>query len=107
MGGYILKYPVVFQKYTNTEEVGYAESKSWIFLKESWADVVVRSGGTEYGEYGNTPWTSVEFIIRYDPSIDYSCRIRYAGQLYGIAHIEPLDRKHFMKIRSTSWKDDV
>ena len=106
MAGYILKYPIYFEKYVNTEEVGYAETKEWVFIKESWADVIVKSGGMDYGEYGNTSFTNVEFVIRYDDAIDYDCRIKYSGQIYSIQHIEPIDRKHWMKIRSQAWTDD-
>ena len=104
--GKILKYQIVLQKYTNTAEEGYAETKEWCFFKETWADVIVRSAGTSFKEEGSMAFTRVEFRIRYDERInmeDY--RIVYNNQYYYISHVETIDRKHWMKIISVNWED--
>jgi len=109
--GKILKALIVFQLYTNTATEGYAETKEWCFLKETYADIVVKGGGTEYAEEGPMAFTRVEFMVRYDPKITYDTRIKYNNQIYTINHIEPRDvgggpGKHWMKIISVNWEDD-
>jgi len=100
-----LKYRMSLEKFTNTAEEGYAEDKQWCFLKETWADMYVRSGGSQYAEDGQQAFTRVEFLFRYDEDITYECRIIYENQYYYINHIEPVDRKHWMKIISVNWED--
>lgn len=104
--GKILKYLIDIQHETNVAEVGLAEEREWCFFKEVWADVRVRSGGTEYAQEGPMVFTRVEFTVRYDEEIDYNKRIKYNNQQYVINHIEPIDRMHWMRIISVNWQDD-
>jgi len=104
--GKILKYQITFKKEKNTAEEGYAEEKSWCFFKETFADVFIKAGGTNYAEEGPRAFTRVLFTIRYDEDIDYSCRIWYNDQMYMINHIEVVDRRHWMRIESVAWEDE-
>lgn len=103
---YVLRNRIEIQKYRNTAQVGYAETKEWVFFKETFADIFVQSKGTEYNEYGSHAFTAVEFVVRYDENIDYDCRIKYNNQVYVINHLEPIDRKQWIKIQSVAWKDE-
>jgi SPP1 family predicted phage head-tail adaptor len=103
---YVLRHRVEIQKYRNTAEVGYAETKEWCFYKETFADIFVQGKGTEYNEYGSHAFTNVEFVVRYDEDLNYDCRVKYNNQIYTINHIENVDRKQWFKLQCVNLVDD-
>lgn len=80
-------------------------TEEYSFLKETYANIKVKSGSSEYTDEGTLPFTRVEFVIRYDKRVDYKCRINYKTQYYEIGHIEELGRKQWLKIRCVVWDD--
>jgi len=91
---------------TTTNEVG-TPTEGYCFWKETNANVRVMTGASEYGTEGTLPFTRVEFTIRYDPAINYKCRILFDNQYYEIGHLETIGRKHWLKIRSIVWEGEL
>lgn len=91
---------------TSVNEVG-TPSESYEWMKNTYADVRVRTGATEYSEHGALPFTRVDFTIRYDSDVNYKCRIRYDNQYYSIDHIESIGRNQWMKIRTLVWESEL
>ena len=97
---------IVFEKEdTTTNSVG-TPIEGYQFLKESWANVRLLTGATQYTEDAGLPFSDIEFIVRYDEEIDYSCRIYYDNQYYKIKHIHTQGRKDYTQIRATVWENE-
>ena len=103
----ILNKQITFEKEVTTKNAVGTPTESYSFLKQSYADVRVLNGGTEYTTESSIPFTRVEFTIRWDSDINYKCRILYDNQYYEINHIETLGRNHWLKIRSVVWENDT
>lgn len=88
---------------TTTNRVGTPQ-ETYVFLKEAWANVFVASGNTQYGSEGQLPFSQNIFTVRYDDKIDYKCRIIYNNNYYKIEHIEEVERKHWLQIRTVVWE---
>ena len=90
---------------TTTNSVG-TPTEGYGLLKETWASVSTKSGDTSYTGEGALPFTKVEFVIRYDPRVNYKCRILFNTQYYEIGHIETIGRNHFLKLTSTVFEGE-
>ena len=100
-----LNRQIVFEKEKTSKNAYGTPVEGYSFLKTAFANIRVLSRGSEYNEEGTLPFTRVEFVVRYDPMIDYKCRIQYENQYYEIGHIETMNRKQFLKIRSVVWEN--
>ena len=97
---------ITIEKENTTVNAVGTPTEVYLLLRKVWANVYIKSGATEFNMEGAVPFTMVEFTIRYDPQIDYKCRILYENQYYHIAHIETIERKHWLKIRATVWENE-
>ena len=96
----------IYKETTTINAVG-TPTETYQFFKQTYAKMFVRTGGSEYAAEGTLPFTRVEFTIRYDPGVNYKCKIKYNGQYYEISHIEHIGRKHFLKIQSVVWEGEL
>lgn len=95
---------IVFEKeVTSTNTIG-TPVETYSFLKESWANFRFTGGSTQYLQEAGLPVTDCEFTVRYDPDIDYACRIKYDNQYYRISHIFTDGRKDYTRIRAKVWE---
>ncbi|HPI82203.1 MAG TPA: phage head closure protein [Candidatus Paceibacterota bacterium] len=99
------KYIVFERETTSTNEIG-TPVETYSFLKHSWANFRLLGGNTQYTEVGALPNSEVEFTVRYDPSIDYSCRIWHDNQYYKILHIFTDGRKDYTRIRAIVFEEE-
>lgn len=88
---------------TATNRVG-TPMETYVFLKQCRANKIPKSGTTQYNEYGQLPFSTDDFVIRYDDRIDYKCRLIYNNNYYKIEHIEEIGRKHWLKIQCIVWE---
>ena len=56
-------------------------------LKYSWGEEKQLSGDSQFTEDGILVFSTAEVTLRYDPSIDYKCRLYYDIQYHKINHI--------------------
>lgn len=98
------KHIIIEKEETSKNALG-TPTEAYHFLKESYAGVWLKSGNTEYGEEGALPFSSVEFIIRYDNRVNYKCRIKYEGQYYKLNHIYVVGREDWMRIQAIVWEE--
>jgi len=97
------KQITVEKETTSTNRVGTSQ-ETFVFHKECWAQKSSDKGGrTEYDPYGQVPFSNDIFIIRYDETIDYKCRLIYNNNYYKIEHIEELGRRHWLKLKCIVW----
>jgi len=90
---------------TTTNAVG-TPVETYSYLKETWASMRLLIGNTQFSQDGELPFSSTEFIVRYDDRIDYKCRIKYDGQYYRINHIHEQGRKDFYRILALVWEEN-
>jgi len=102
---FLNKRITIYKETTSTNSVG-TPTETYSFLKKSWAGMRLLTGNTEYSQDGELPFTSVEFTVRYDPLINYKCKITYDSQDYKIKHIHPLGRKDFYRIIAIVWDEE-
>lgn len=103
----LLNKSIVIEKETTTTNDVGTPKETYVFLKETWADKVPKSGTTQYNENGQSPFSTDDFIIRYDDRVDYKCRIIYDNSYYKIEHIEKLGRNHWIKLQCIVWDRSV
>ena len=97
---------ITFEKEITTTNAVGTPIETYIFLKESWANFRLLSGNTQYTEEAALPNSSVEFTVRYDPEINYACRIKYDNQYYKIKHIFSDGRRDYTKIRAIVFEEE-
>ena len=96
---------ITFERETTTINSLGNPIETYAFFKESWASFRMLRGNTLYGE-GALPYTEAEFVVRYDPSIDYSCRIYCDGQYYKIKHIWTEGRQDYTHITAIVFEEE-
>ena len=107
------KEHITIQKETTTVNSLGQPAKTYDFLKDSYAKADFRGGDTQYTD-GALPFSSVDFIIRYDPDMtsdrtrqgNYKRRIQWGGQDYQIKHIFTEERNAYMRIKCIVWEDE-
>lgn len=95
---------IVIEKETTTTNAVGTPQETYVFYRECYANLTVRSGGTQYNPNGQVPFSTDDFIIRYDKDVNYKCRIIYNNNYYKIEHIEELGRKKYLKIKTIVWE---
>jgi SPP1 family predicted phage head-tail adaptor len=97
---------IIFEKETSSKNAVGTPTEPYTFLKETWANFRLLSGGTQFTQEAGLPYSDVEFTIRYDPDINYACRIVFDNQYYRIQHIFTEGRMDFTKIRCKVWEGE-
>ncbi len=101
----VLNRKIIIERSTIAKDVVGTPVETYVKFKEKWANVYISGGSTNFESMGALANTAIDFTIRYDNDIDYSCRIKYDGQYYKILHIEQIGRKEGLKIRTIVWED--
>lgn len=97
---------ITIQQKTTTRNAVGTPKDTWVFLKEKFAHVSYGRGATAADEYGERASTDATFTIRWDPAIDYSCRILFEGKRYRIRHIEYVGRQERMRLQTLMIESD-
>jgi len=98
---------IIFEKEVTSENVLGTPEPKYTFFKNSWANMRVLGGNTQYTENSGLPFTDVEFTFRYDPKINYDCRILCDGQYYKIQHLYVEGRKDYIRIKANVWEKEI
>ena len=89
---------------TSTNRVG-TPKETYVFYKEAWAQKVEKpAANTQYDAMGQVPFSSDDFIIRFDEDIDYKCRVIYNNNYFKIEGIDLIGRRHWMKLKCVVWE---
>ena len=88
---------------TSTNRVG-TPKETYTFFKQAWAQKVNKGVNTRYGAEGENPFSTDDFIIRFDEEINYKCRVIYNNNYYKIEGIEFIGRRHWMKLKCIVWE---
>lgn len=91
---------------TRTVNAAGTPVKTWAHLKNKFAHVNSRSGGTGVDIEGERARTDITFTVRWDPAINYKCRIIFEDELYKINHIAPMGRHDKMRIETQHFEND-
>lgn len=102
-----LRWPIEIWKYDYGDNSGGTPIETFKLYRKVYAYLKVRSGSTETSELGKLPNTSVEFVIRYDPVVDYRCQIKYNNKFYEIEHIEVIDRMAWMRLQTSVYNERI
>ena len=102
----MLNKSVIIEKSTETTNAVGTPVENFSFLKESYAGMTLRDGNTAYTDTGELAFNNVEFLLRYDSRINYSCRLKYENQYYKIKHIQVVGRKDWMQVRAIVWEEE-
>ena len=97
------KQLTIEKEVTATNRVG-TPTETYEFLKQSWAQKVQNTAVTQYDPQGQIPFSTDNFIIRYDEEINYKCRIIYNNNYYKIEGIDYIGRRHWMKLKCIVWE---
>lgn len=95
-----LKHRVQVWKYDVSTNLGGTPIEYFKFYKYTYAGIRSLSGDLQNDAApGTTHNQNVEIVLRYDPIIDYNCKIVYAKNTYRIDYIDPEVRRGFLKLR--------
>jgi hypothetical protein len=87
-------------KYDRSKNAAGTPTEGFLFYKYTYGNIKVLSGDLQNDPApGTVPIAIVEIIVRYDPIIDYNCKIVYGNNSYRIDYIEEIDIKAFFKLR--------
>ncbi len=97
------KQLVIEKEVTTTNRVG-TPKETYEFFKETWAQKVQNKATTQYDANGQVPFSTDDFIIRFDEEINYKCRVIYQNNYYKIEGIDYIGRRHWMKLKCVVWE---
>jgi head-tail adaptor len=100
-----LREPVDLWKYDSSDNSAGTPVEQFKLYRKTYANVKVTGGNTDQTDLGKLPNTNVEFIIRYDPVVDYRVQIKYNSKFYEIYHIELVDREAWMRIKTVVYNE--
>lgn len=106
MRSYRLNKRILLQKETTANNSLGTPVETYTDFKNKWATVTYQGGNTATNEYGEIANTNTEFTIRYDPQVNYKCRIYYQGQYYKILHIEVIGISEGQRLRCIKFEDE-
>ena len=89
---------ITIEKSVNGSTTTGKPIKSFQKIKDTFANVYIAGGATQYNDQYDNVKTTVTFTIRYDSNVDYDCRIVYNSRNYNIQFIEDIDVKRYLKI---------
>ena len=105
MASYILDKRIIIEKETTTKNAVGTPTETYVFHKDTYANVKDLVGNTNYTTEGALPFSVTDFVIRYDDTINYKCRIQYEDQYYLIKHISYEGRKHWIRMKAIVWEE--
>jgi SPP1 family predicted phage head-tail adaptor len=97
--------PINIEKRTKQRNAVGTPISVWAPLKSLFAHVSYRGGNTSMQQFGAQTRTDATFSIRFDPAIDYDCRIQYGNQYYRIRHIEIMGRDENMRLQCIMFEE--
>ena len=97
---------ITIQRKTTERNAVGTPRNTWAFLKHKFAHVQYNRGNTTGGEHGEQTVNDATFMVRWDPVIDYSCRIIFEEKRYRIRHIEYVGRKDKMRLLTIMTESD-
>jgi len=100
----LLNKQIVIEKETTTVNRTGTPEKSYVFLKETWAQKLDNIASTRYEQEGQLAFSLEYFIIRFDEEINYKCRVIYNNNYYKIEGIDFIERRHWMKLKCIVWE---
>lgn len=104
MLSYLLNRQITIETETETKNSLGTPEVTYSTLKTTYANVVYNSGNTSSDEVGENAYTDANFVIRYDPRVNYHCRILFNDSYYKILHIEPIGRNEGLRIRTIMYE---
>ena len=101
-----LQNRVAIYKYNRSNNAAGTPIEQFLFYKYTYASIKVISGSLlEDSAPGTVSEYAFEIIMRYDPLIDYNCKIVYENNSYRINYIEQVTKKGFLKLRCTLYNE--
>lgn len=101
-----LKHRIAIHKYDRSKNAAGTPIEAFKFLKYTYAGIKAVSGNLEFDPApGTVHAQNVEITLRYDPAIDYNCRIVYDINTYRINYIDPIVRRGFYTLRCTTYNN--
>lgn len=87
---------ITLQTGTPGKDAAGGSTTVWVDWKRPWAKVAPLSGNerraTDHG--GQVVEARTEFVIHYQPGVDESMRVSYAGKFYNIRHVKDINEAH-------------
>lgn len=106
MDAYRLNRLITIEKAVVSQNDQGTPVETYSVLKTTYATVTYQSGGTTSDEYGEQSYTDAIFSIRYDPRINYKCRVLFNGSYYKILHVELIGRKNGLRLRTIMYDNE-
>lgn len=97
---------IKIQKATRSKGATGVPTETWSDLFETWAGVSYGGGSPNSDNAGSNVRVDAIFTIRYEPLVNYRCRIFYELQYYTIDHIEIIGRNEGMRIKCIMFTDE-
>lgn len=91
---------ITFQEKNVAKSASGVPKETWSDYDTQYANMYIRSGSMNNGEWSAQAEISVEWKMRYRDDIDYDMRIKYDGEIYSIEFIEKLGRNEGLRITS-------
>jgi head-tail adaptor len=99
------KYILIEKETTSKNSVGTPQ-EVYTTYKNTWSGVQYQGGRLTPDQYGETALSDAIFTVRYDPLINYKCRIFYGNQYYKITHIEIIGKNEGLRLRTITWTEE-
>lgn len=106
MLAHLLNKRILLQEKTSSRNAMGTPEDNWVDYRYTWAGVKYTGGGTDFEELGEIASTQTEFIIRYNPDIDYYFKIIYNNQKYKILHIEVTGNNEGLRLKTIRFEDE-
>ena len=101
-----LQNRIAVYKYDRSVNAAGTPVEQFLFYKYAYASIKVLSGGLNQDPApGTVSEYGFEIIIRYDPLIDYNCKIVHENNSHRINYIEQVTKKGFLKLRCTLYNE--
>ena len=97
---------ITIQRKTTERNAVGTPKNTWAFLKSKFTHVQYQRGNTTGGDHGEQTTTDAVFTIRWDPDIDYNCRVMFENKRYRIRHIEHVGRMEKMRLLTLMTESD-
>lgn len=99
---------ITIEKSTRTKDATIGNPRdTYAALYSTWAGVSYGAGSFNKDNVGSNVLVDAAFTIRYDPLVNYKCRILYNDQYYKIDHIEIIGRDEGMRIKTIRFTEEV
>lgn len=101
-----LQNRVAIYKYDRSVNAAKTPVERFLLYKYTYASIKVIAGNLVTDPApGTVSEYNFEIIIRYDPLIDYNCKIVHESNSYRIDYIEQITKKGFLKLRCSLYNE--